>query len=238
MDTYLAMQQESARLREKNQHLEKENSALESEKKALKGQMKLQEPLVQTGALVRRRFLDQEKERCDYGHTVDSIIETGNRAAHEGDLKADIALFRLGFLKAPPGWLTKDEGPSWFQRAFTRTFHDIYGFEPLLNVSLSSKETEIINMVATMACCLSDDERKVVEKVTWKADWKRIKILFNEGCSIFSQIEGQLLEVVQLAFDSHPQVDEICKEMRDIVDRTVRWNMNRKRGLRSARQRI
>ncbi|RDW60023.1 hypothetical protein BP5796_11629 [Coleophoma crateriformis] len=197
------------------------HSATTEKLKALKKKMQLQEPLVEVGQLVRRRFLEKSKSALVDGGVVEigskvnvKAIDDGVDAvldleltipqAFLGNAHADAALFALGYL---------DHADS------KALFEELYGC-PIINPPTRAlrfpKLTELFNMRATMGFCSSFTAHTLSE-----AQDARFKTLERECIAFLGEIRrqgnGKDEELSLTAFESHPGVEARLQEMRAIV---------------------
>ncbi|RDW84558.1 hypothetical protein BP6252_02148 [Coleophoma cylindrospora] len=191
---------------EKSKH-----TATTEQVKALEKKMQLQEPLVEVGQLVRRRFLEKSKRALVDGGVVESrseanvkAIEAGVDAAFLGNAHADAALFALGYL---------DHADS------KALFEELYGcpiIHPPTRALRFPKLTELFNMRATMGFCSSFTAHTLSE-----AQDARFKTLERECIAFLGEIRqqgnGKDEELSLTAFEWHAGVEARLQEMRAIV---------------------
>ncbi|CZR54805.1 uncharacterized protein PAC_04689 [Phialocephala subalpina] len=120
-------QSQVPKFEEERKQLTEKMTQLKSENSELKERVKLQEPLVECAVLIRRRLFERAKCQRGHGDAIEFIIEAGNHAAHRGDFFADIAMFKLGYMKSSEAAASQDEGTTEFERTYMKVFHDLYG---------------------------------------------------------------------------------------------------------------
>lgn len=200
---------------------------LESEMSALMEVVALQKPLVENAVLVRRRLFVQAKKQRGHGEAIDSIIRAGNRAAHRGDWFADLAMFKLDYMKAPELFAEPTGIETTFERIYMGVFDDIYGYpvdnlwqEFLRQDRISSKQVEFYTICASMAVSAP------------------IVVDSSGGHAEFAPFEGHVAAVTQAwlklanvhknlshlktAVDADREMEANLKAMREIVENIVR----------------
>lgn len=108
--------------------LKKRNEDLESELSTLKEVVALQKPLAENAVFVRRQLFKQAKRQRGHDDVIDSIIHAGNRAAHRGDWFADLAMFKLGYMKKPDLVVDPSGIKTKFEALYKNVFDDLYGY--------------------------------------------------------------------------------------------------------------
>jgi hypothetical protein len=222
------LKQQIATLEEELARSKQENMDQKEELQKLNQKLHLQEPLLNVGVNIRRRFLEKAKMKRGLGNAVESIVAAGNAAAHRGDLKADASLFTLGYL---PDNAVED--PPSAGAAYLDLYRELYAFKFIAagkrdHPSYVGKVLEIHNLTATISSCSSWDPRTAVASMD-NLLLQRFSILARDcmrRCCAFSDVmEG---EGVFMAIDSCPEVEKNLQEMRRIAEEAVASSMGRR----------
>jgi hypothetical protein len=148
------LQNELRAMREKHSE---EKRALTRKITDLESKLKLQEPLVDVGIKIRRRFVEKAKPFRGFGPADDSFVQAGNAAAHRGDICADSSLFSLGLMKPTGPGLTSDRNSSEVEDVYTALCKDLYAIKGGSNLGefscLSLRQREFFDLRATIASC-------------------------------------------------------------------------------------
>jgi len=217
--------------------LKERDIKLEQELQDLKEKMAIQEPLIKVGVAIRLRFWEQAKETRGLGMADRTIIEAGNHAAHRGDLFADAALFDLGYIATSlsssyslgsdlsvtrssgtttaPNQDSNIEDKKWF-------YATLYAVplapakDTLLN--FSAKGLEILNLSATMTSCSPSYCTNSMTGGSGPSNDDSNRFIFLAmDCGRVDRFNNPSFE-----FDTNPEIEDNVRELREIVNRTVR----------------
>ncbi|KUJ13071.1 uncharacterized protein LY89DRAFT_737967 [Mollisia scopiformis] len=208
--------------------LKLDKNTLELEDGTLKEKVKLQDPLVKNAALVRRRLYERTKELRGHGQANEAMVEAGNRAAHRGDYFADLAMFKLGYMKSEQPLPDPRMAETAFERVNKLVFKELYGSSvdhpdnPDHNLELimqlcesSSKLLQYMNLEATIA--LSSPTT-----LTAPSD-----ILLHSTLSVHRQACVRIFKQANTsdlfaALDTDANLEVSLEEVRQITERVVR----------------
>ncbi|PMD24346.1 hypothetical protein NA56DRAFT_700833 [Hyaloscypha hepaticicola] len=148
------LKQQIATLEEELARSKQENMDQKEELQKLNQKLHLQEPLLNVGVKICRRFLEKAKMKRGLGNAVESIVEAGNAAAHRGNIFADSALFTLGILRSTDS-ISPGGGSTEIEDNYRSLGRDLYGVNIIhsLPSSFSTKAAEIYNLSATITSC-------------------------------------------------------------------------------------
>lgn len=145
------------------------------------------------------------------------LREAGNRAAHEGDIIRDASLFSTGHISKEFGWL--------FRKAYLTEIRRFAGsFDKLKPLQDYPKQVMMRNLNATLHKYLTRD----IQYKEKDPDFQRFRDLIADWRTLEESIANataedsldklyQTQEERDAAFEQHPDVDAILKEMREIV---------------------
>ncbi|KAK2630236.1 hypothetical protein QTJ16_001056 [Diplocarpon rosae] len=208
--------------------LDKVNKTLAADVEDLKDMIQLQEPLVHIGVAIRRRWYEIVREKR-HERAVPEIVGAGELAAYKGNLRADMAMFKLGYMKSadPTPASILLEGSPFEAKYKNEYFNNLYAyaFNHLVLPSkhgvrnFSRKMLEICDMSATLAAYYQYSATKEsadagLEKfrrlgIECAEEDKRLAGLFPIPADRYS------------AFDSWPTVDEKFREMKKVVEEVI-----------------
>jgi hypothetical protein len=191
-------------------------------------QLKQEEPLVKIGAAVRLRFLEKAAPNAvtwantyadrDY-HARAAIIEAGNAAGHQGNMEADMALFKCGLVDAK-------EAAEKF-KAIYYWKHDVEWFPHTYrtavskwNVMATLRSSADLRRIATTSddfgvSAFLDDILKLYAEIRslqpCDIDWRR-----------YDHAKEDSLELGTRDFFEDPVVEEKVAELRALVEKVVK----------------
>jgi len=200
---------------------------LEKEIKDLRSKMELENSLVKVGVAIRLRFLEQAKETRGLGTADDTIIEAGNHAAHRRDICADAALFTLGHMEKSLLIRTSSTQNPQAGGNMKELFNNIYTnpFPPSEGrpKDFSQKAYELFDLGATMRSCSPSFP---APGTSFFAESDRLDKLTRACAEYF-------LELWEAGIETNEIVEEMLRQIREIVERTVRLRYGRNRGRRT-----
>jgi hypothetical protein len=137
------MEAELLQLRRDVEELRRENAemkeTIEQNKKIIKkhetkidelnDKVLLQLPLVNIGAAIRRRWVEQVKDMLGIGELWKAIVVKGNEAAYHADEFADATMWRLGYIKDSELYSPLDGTEEHCMQNFKSAFLKVYGKE-------------------------------------------------------------------------------------------------------------
>jgi hypothetical protein len=187
-----------------------------------------EEPLVNIGVAIRKRFWENAKERRDMGIVNEITIETGNKAAHQGNIVADTAMILLGrMMDISSSIRTAKEVIEQFETLYGVRYELVKGRWG----SFRTREQEILNLSATVASCCStyfpwtqtweDGDRDSVQFCRLTRECVAAHKYFFAAFSPASKS--------QKAFDGDPEIGCKLQEMRVVVGGIVKANFGRRR---------
>jgi len=205
-----------------NAQLTLEMARLRIENNQLKKKIKLQEPLVKVGVLVRRGFLQEISNiivRQGFSREVakvpnTSMVLAGYYAAHQGNVRADECMFELGYLKNQELIPSPGEPETEFEATFRSLFEIMYELplggaqQGLEALPFSRNVLEAAEMRVTMnsLCELFPQGKEE------KADYDRFRALviqFHQGAE----------NTTTSTSDVEAKVELIVREMREITEK-------------------
>ncbi len=216
------------------ERLLKENTSLKVEVAALKEKIILQVPLVEVAVAVRGRFFETAKETRGYGAAYVDVVAAGERAAATGNVRADMAMLRLGYMKSAGSNPVAVQGRSdfkpryediLFKEFYTRSFDDLLPASKDNFSHFSMKMLDICDMSATLAANAGYNS----VGINLETDLERFRQLAVECLGEDRRI-SKLFPIHQdryQAFDSWPTVDVYLKEMLSIVERVIQKHSQR-----------
>lgn len=223
---------ENLSLNSKNASLTEENNRVKAELQELKEKIRLQDPLVNVGVKIRRRFFEQAKELHGGGPPLWKIVEAGNEAAHRGDFLADSAMFQLGHMKVGDVVVAlEDIEGIWEDHEL---FKMIYNVDQTTTDGAAAAKTyppkmiELCNLTGTLNSSSS---------------WVQHGRFENFNCAIFEQIWESCktrwddlahypptdLSSSQETFDTHPRVVTRVQELNHLLEDALRPSRSRRR---------
>lgn len=231
----LKLSKDNLILDEQNLKLQNDVSKLSKELEEQKATRVWEQPLIQIGVAIRRRFWEYTKERRGWGWVDESIVEAGNNAAHQGDIVADTSMLHLGYMTAASLETTSVRCNDTTKRIVRDQFDFLYGTHYELVKGqwgpFRDREREICNVSATVAsCCPSYSTASDVPPIGDHnaAEFSR---LVGECVRTYSQILALSSSATeaQKDFDADTGVGSKLQEMRGVVARIVKLNFGRKR---------
>ncbi|KAG4432333.1 hypothetical protein IFR05_012183 [Cadophora sp. M221] len=88
---------ESQKFKAEVEMLKAQCEALQSAITSRDSMIQTMRPLVEVGAAVRARFMERSKKNAGFGEAMKVVVDRGDRAIEEGNLRADLAMIKLGY---------------------------------------------------------------------------------------------------------------------------------------------
>ncbi|KAE9378724.1 hypothetical protein N431DRAFT_327052 [Stipitochalara longipes BDJ] len=188
----------------------------------------LQKPLVEIGVAVRKRFLQKGAQNAhtwvssaaNGGYPASSLIlDDGNKAAHNGNIETDMALFKCGYL-------TAKQGASRFETIYHHR-HDLQRFPWGYPTTI-----EKWNLMATLrsSCELRrvyspEDKFRVVSSLDEIMDlFEEIQIVGRKDFDLarYTQSCEELYDRGATKFAENAEVKQRVDKLRELVENVVK----------------
>ncbi|KAI6715993.1 hypothetical protein JHW43_001490 [Diplocarpon mali] len=209
-------------------NLDKANKALTANVEELEDMIQLQEPLVHVGVAIRRRWYEVVREKRGEQATP-KIVGAGELVAFKGNVRADVAMFKLGYMKSAdptPASIILKGSPfeikykhEYFNNLYAYAYNSLSIHSKNSFRNFSKKMLEICDMSATLAA----HYRYSATKESGDAGLEKFRRLAIE-CAEEDRRISRLFPVPAerfSAFDSWPTVDVKIREMRRVVEEVI-----------------
>jgi hypothetical protein len=215
---------------EEVQKLEKRTKELQQQVEEQEKRLELQLPIVETGVAIRRRWYEQAKERLGYGAASPEIVSGGNYAAHRGQLFADRAMFKLGYmgnLDPIPNTRNINDSVKNLYETIHRELYTVPVDAKNKDLPRLGKDLELHNSCATVSSCLGIKAADFCRQ-DGDQDLVRFGILLKDIFRIKSDLGRNVTdEMYETIFEKGKATDRRMQELRTIRERLVRQNRSR-----------
>jgi hypothetical protein len=188
----------------------------------------LQKPLAKIGVDIRKRFLQRAAQNActwasefsDSGYPANvHVLDAGNRAAHDGNIEADMALFKGRYL-------TLKQDADRFETVYHHR-HDLERFPFGYRTTI-----EKWNIMATLRAssnrrliCNPEDKFGVIELLNRIRDlWREIQKVGRRDLDLarYTSAAGEISDQDPTKFEENPDVAEKVDELKGLVEMVVK----------------
>jgi hypothetical protein len=184
--------------------------------------------LTKIGVDIRKRFLQRAAQNActwasefsdgDYPADV-PVLDAGNRAAHDGNIEADMALFKGGYL-------TPKQDANRFETVYHHR-HDLkrfpFGYRTTIekwNIMATLRASSNLRLI-----CNPQDKSGVIELLSRIRDlWREIQKVGRLGLDLtrYTSAAGEMNERNPTKFEENPDVAEKVDELKALVEMVVK----------------
>lgn len=195
-DDYFEMKEENMNVQAILNQKTKRSSDMQVQINQLSEDSAIKEPLVQIGAAIRLRFLVQARKEITktdlHSELSRQLLDSGNIAAHNGILRADVALFKSGLI--PQAYIT----------AAKAVFQNLYQAQPTNYDQLNPLDERLSNCIATNRARRktdsSDKQRKeLFDLMSQLTEWQNAdELSLTRYSDLVTAMEMKTNEIIEL----------------------------------------